>query len=199
MKKVTIVIPWVRGHLIENVKKLAIDNAGIPKDEIDLQAVENIGNISVNKLFNKIVDRTKSDYVCFLADDTLPQTNYMKTALEAFTEGILFVMTNDGTNTDRYGHFVFDRKLLPLLGGKLAHEGYIHCCADSEFITRTKEMGVYKWCQESLVIHNHPFITGAPTDEYYQKVYSPEVRNQDRALFAARQAAGWPDTNEGLI
>jgi hypothetical protein len=199
MKKVTIVMPWVRAHLIENVKKMAIVNAGIPSNEIDLQAVDNRGGPSVNVVFNMIVDRTESEYVMFLADDTLPQPGYLKAALEAFTDGILFVMTNDGTNTDRYGHFIFHRSLLPMLGGKLAHEGYQHCCADSEFITRAKQMGVYKWCPESLIIHNHPFITGAPTDEYYQKAYSPEVRDKDRALFAARQAAGWPESNEGLI
>jgi hypothetical protein len=197
--KTTIIIPWIRENLIENVRELAIKNAGIPENEIDLQSVRNKPGYSVNKLFNEIVSKTKSDYVCFLADDTLPQPDYLKNALEAFKNGVKFVMMNDGTNTDRPGHFVFKRDLLPLLGGKLATEGYQHCYADNEIIDRTRELGVYKWCKEALVIHNHPMLNKeVPMDEYYNKAYSQQVMNKDLALYVARKTSGWPDSNEGL-
>jgi hypothetical protein len=197
--KITIILPWLREHLIENVCKLAIDNAGIPSNKIDLQAVRNEPGYSVNKLFNEIVAKTKSDYVCFLADDTIPQPDYLKIALEAFKNDVKFVMMNDGTNTDRPAHFVFKRDLLPLLGGKLANEGYQHCYADNEIIDRTKEMGVYKWCKDALVIHNHPMLNKEiPMDEYYNKAYSQQVMNKDFALYVARKTAGWPESNEGL-
>lgn len=200
--KVSIIIPYIRPELVHNVVNMAIANAGIlPHEIIWEEDKERIGHA---KFLNRMVEKTTGDLVCFLADDTLPQPDYLKNALEAMAklpDGWGLVALSDGTCNGQSPagagrnlayHWLADKRLLPHLDGKFLHEGYKHCCVDNELTERAAELSRYVWCNEALVIHNHPILyQEKETDEDYKQFYSVDWLAHDRELLKNRRENGW--------
>jgi len=217
--KVSIIIPWIRPHLIKAVKRLAINNAGIPKKDIELLAVEDKERIGHTRMINDLVERSAHDLVCFIADDTFPQKNYLKNALEcmnSFSGAWGLVALNDGTErTYPPFHWLIHKKCLEYLDGKVFYEGYWHCCSDKELGDRMFEIDRYKFCRLAFVIHNHPDLKwmnngiarvrrvlslkgrepAEKRDDDYKRIYSREWLRHDQQLYKRRAMNKWKATD----
>jgi hypothetical protein len=185
---------WLRDHLIDNAMAMAAENAGIPEEDFYIHSVKCNLKRTAAQNWNREIRKTKSEYVCMLGDDTLPQPNYLKNALEAMEKiGWGMVNFNDGTNTDRTSHILVSLKMIDeVFGGELIHEGYTFCCSDMEYMERAKEAGRYVFAPKSIVIHAHPMLmAGVPSDKFYEKAYSPHDRMRDQRLYQLRKENGW--------
>ena len=149
-------------------------------------------------MVKKLVDRTVSQKIVFLGDDTIPQKNILKNALEKekeLTDGWGMVGFNDGTNRVLLAtHFMVDRRLLPALGGEVFHTGYKHCYCDQELTHRCIEMGKYIYARNASLLHVHPVLMKDEElnrDKDYKRVYSKEYTGHDLLLFLSRIQNRW--------
>jgi GT2 family glycosyltransferase len=185
--KVTILIPVVRKESAARAIAHAIFNAGV---DVLMHAVEDKERIGCPRMVKKMTDKTTTDYVCFLGDDTIPQPGYMRIALEEMKElpyGEGLIGFNDKTGRTLPTHWLASKKLLPLIGGEFFHTGYQHCCCDVELMERALSMGRFKYSQKAIVLHDHPMLTGKKSDEFYDYVYSDPVRKKDQELLRQRR------------
>jgi len=193
---VTIIIGYVRPHLMPPLLTLIKQNAHFPYRVLVKEDVDRIGHPAmVNKLFH----RAKTNLVCMLADDALPQPGFLKEAVSSMAElsgkwGV--VGMNDLTGRPGLPcHWLAHRKVLPLLDGDIFHPGYNHLCVDNELGERTQQAGRYIFSEKSIVVHNHPLLKGVEikdlTDKDYLKAYSDIPRAKDQLLLKTRRDHGW--------
>jgi GT2 family glycosyltransferase len=199
MKKVTVLIPYVRPELIERAMRAARENAGIPEKDFEIVCKEDRNRIGHTVFFQKMVENSVSEMVAFIADDCIPGPNYLKNALktmETFDDGWGLVGFSDGLTRPFSTHWLGHRKLLAHLGMQFLHTGYKHCCCDVELAERCQAMGRYKVANYAYVEHDHPLIkgneAGLQDDEIYKKVYSNDYLRHDRELLKQRRSQGWP-------
>jgi len=191
--KISIVLPWIRRDKMKRCVRLINKNAGYPIHEILKK--EDKKRVGCPKMVKKLVERSTGDLVCFLGDDTLPQKDFLKYAVEdmdnfPFDWGL--VGLNDGTGRILPTHWLASKHLLPFLDDEFFHTGYNHCCCDQELLFRCENIQRYVYSQKAIVLHDHPILKGeATTDKDYLRVYSPEVRGPDQALFKRRSENGW--------
>jgi len=199
MKKVTIIIPVIRPEGAKRCVEAIKQNAGISEDEYVIFTKEDKERIGAPRMVNNMVDESETQLVLFLGDDTIPQPDFLKNALvkmQELPDGWGVVALNDMKFDGR--HFatawLADKRMLPLLDGRLVHEGYWHCFSDNEFSTRCKELKRFIWAEDAKVKHMHPVVDKTvPWDEHYKKAYSPEWWQHDQMLFWKRRANGWKD------
>lgn len=190
-----IIYIWLREKQILPVAHRALVNSGTEDVFIYTEHCDLRYSAAIN--WNRAIDRIKDlcDNICIMGDDCLAQPDWLKNALEAMSGlpgGWGMVNLNDGTGVDRTSHVVFDKRCLDILDGKLLHEGYFFCCSDMEMMDRMKESGHYVYSKESVVLHFHPMLfKEAQSDEFYEKAYSEEERQADRALYQLRKSNGW--------
>jgi GT2 family glycosyltransferase len=192
--KVSIIIPVIRPEKAITAMALATLNAGIPGDEMEIIAEEDRKRIGCPKMVKKLVAKTKHELVCFLGDDTLPNKDWLKNALEAMNAlpgGWGLVGLNDETGRNLATHWLADKRLLPSLDGEFFHTGYNHTCCDVELQERCTELGRFVYSKDAIVYHDHPFFTGEEQDEDIKRVYSKEIWSADRKLLEERRKNGW--------
>jgi hypothetical protein len=199
MKKIVVLIPYVRPNLIERAMKAARENAGIPEKDFEIVCKEDSERIGHTVFFQKMVENSVSEMVAFIADDCIPGKDYLKNALVAmksFDDGWGLVGFYDGFQRPFSTHWLGHRKLLPHLGLQFLHTGYKHCCCDVELAERCQAMDRYKIAYNAFVEHDHPLIKGKEEDlqkdEVYKKVYSMEYLSHDRQLLKKRREQNWP-------
>jgi len=196
-KKVSIVIPFIRPDGAKRCIDAIRKNAGVPKSRYEIVAEEDRDRIGAPRMVNGMVERAKHGLVMFLGDDTIPQPDFLAKALEAMgtlPEGWGLVGLNDLRFDGR--HFatawLADKRLMPLLGGKLVHEGYWHCFSDNELTIRCRELKRYVWTKDAKVKHANPVVDRTVAwDDDYRKVYSQEWFMHDQVLFWKRRQNGW--------
>lgn len=177
---ISILIPTIRPgnipHILENIEK----NLSLPHEVIWEEDVDRIG---CPKMLKKLVEKAKYDYIVFLGDDTLIEKKCIEYAYEkAINENLLLVGFNDH-DTGRATHWLARKVLLNYLENReFFHTGYIHNFCDDELRVRADKMGMYGWCKEARIEHNHPAFTGIP-DPTYEKQRNVENYNHDRSLF----------------
>lgn len=194
MKKVSIIIPVVRYKNIDLLISRIVKNAGIPTDQYNITFKEDTERIGCPKMVKDLVDNTESEHVCFIGDDTMPQKNFLKIALEHMSRlpgGWGLVGLGDGTGRDLPCHWLASRKLLPKLDGEFFHTGYKHCFCDNELALRCRQIDKFVMAQDAQVLHNHPLINNADWDEDYKRVYSDEYMKHDEKLFSYRVNNNW--------
>jgi hypothetical protein len=188
--KVSIIIPYVRPDKVKRTILMAEENHGV--DEIEILTLGDDGGKGCPKKVKELTDLSKFDLVCFIADDTLPQKDFLKYAcrdMEKFKDGTGLVGLNDLSGRFLPCHWLAHKDLLPMLGGEFFHTGYHHCCCDVELMERCIENGKFLYSIDSVVIHDHPFFTGKQADEFYIRAYSKQ--DQDRALLIKRRKNRW--------
>lgn len=76
---------------------------------------------------------------------------------------------------------------------KYFNRHYFHYYADNEMHERITADGLYVYCPDAPMQHNH-FVNGkAQMDEGYKVVMDPDRNEKDRLMFEKRKAAGWPE------
>jgi len=197
--KVTVVIPYVRDHLIDRCVNTTLMNSGLPTTEYRIMIKKDKQGIGLARMLNGMVALAPTQMVCFIGEDCVPQLHFLKNALRAMKtlpdEWGLVGLSDNTNRTDLACHYVADKRLIPLLGGELIHSGYKHCCSDLELTTRCREHNKFVYCKEAVVIHEHPLLNNKiPTDEIYKKIYSPEWVNHDNELYKKRLKSNWTYT-----
>lgn len=202
MKRIAIVIPYLRGENLREVLETATGNAGLPAHHFDFFPGTEPDGVpkGMARMFNALVkDLTDGyDLVVYLADDTEPQPGWLIKGLNymnQFEDSWGIVGFADGrTKRDLPFHFLGHKKMLPHLGGKFLHEGYHHCYVDNELYERAKAIGRYKWAEDAVVLHHHPMLNPSiATDEHYQRAYDQVKALEDHKLFERRKANNWSD------
>ena len=192
-KKVSIIIPIIRPDGAKRCIEAIHENAGVPESQYEIVTAVDDKRIGCPKMVKALVERTKHDLVIFLGDDTEPQKDFLKKALQAMSrlpEGWGLVGLNDlhHNGNTLATHWMAHKKLLPLLGGEFFHTGYKHTFCDNELLTRCKQMGRYIWADDAVVVHKHPIFENKKLEGDYARVYSDEYTKHDQQLFTERIA-----------
>lgn len=197
VNEVSIIIPVIRPDKAERCKEAICKNSGVFRYQYEVIAEEDKERIGAPLMVKYLVDKTKYPTVMFLGDDTIPQVDFLKNALEAmntFDDQWGLVGINDGFFFEDgiATHWLAHKNLLPILDGEFFHTGYRHQYCDLELTERCREMGRYLWCENSKLIHDHPVLQGKTTiGTDYEKSNLPNNYYHDLRLFKRRKANGW--------
>jgi GT2 family glycosyltransferase len=195
IRPVSVIIPVIRPEGAERCRDAIFDNAGIPSDTFEVLALEDKERIGVAKMVAALTEQSSYDLVCFLADDTIPQPDFLLNALLAMDRlpdewGL--VGLNDGFHGEELAtHWLADKRLLPLIGGEFFHTGYYHCFTDDELTSRCKALGRYVWAEDAKILHLHPMLSGRSTNREEYPGYITENFMHDQVLFHVRRRNGW--------
>ena len=177
-----------------------------PDDHAELEAIEceSIrGDLCVkvddhggkySEKINRGLWLTSESYIFTGADDLVPEPGWFTAAVACLRDGVQVVGVNDlierrPARQEHATHFLVARDYVEsgtIDGPGLFHEGYDHSWCDNEFIATAKARGVYAYCADSHVRHEHPLNDTAPDDETYRK--GREKFHEDRQIFEGRRA-----------
>ena len=196
MKKISVIIPYIRPAGLKICLIAIHHRAGIRGKGYQIIAERDVARIGCPRMVKRLVSKAAYNLIMFLADDVIPQQDFMKNALVAMGKlpgGWGLVGLNDGhhNGNDLATHWLADKRLLPLLDGEFFHTGYIHTFCDMELTTRCKRLGRYIWAEDARLRHNHPLLLGRPLTGDYARVYSPAVSRHDKNLFIERRKNEW--------
>ncbi len=129
--KVSIIVPVIRPDKAARCISFALENAGIPFENIRIVSEEDKERIGCPKMVKLLVGKAKTDLVCFLGDDTIPQPGWLRVALEKMEElpgGWGLVGLNDMAQDGELfaTHWVASKKLLPFLDDEFFCTEYFH-------------------------------------------------------------------------
>ncbi len=210
--KVSIIIPTVRPEKAIRCVEAIHENAGVSPEEYEIIREIDIGRVGCPRMVADLVSKSRYDWVMFLGDDTIPQSDFLKNAIDAIEylpDGWGMVGLNDGIHQDNFStHWMCHKNMLELTGGEFFHTGYIHQYCDVELTDIAKENGRFIFAENARLVHDHPLVTGKGFDNHYLKATSKDVHKQDRKLYFERRAQrtgdkyklaiGLPVTNEGV-
>ena len=194
---ITVIIPYVREKGAERCADAAHMNAGIDDGLFDVFPAYDVERIGAPKMVKAMVEVCDSDMICFLGDDTVPQPDYLKHALDRmlrFPDGWGLVGLNDGIihgGDKPAAHWLGHKRLLNHIGGEFFHTGYYHLFCDNELTARARAIDRYAWAEDARVEHLHPLFEKGAWDEDYRRVYSSRYRVHDRSLFTKRMTEGF--------
>jgi hypothetical protein len=191
--KVSVIIPVVRPEKAQRcIEAIRAEESRMGGSvEVEIVSHGDPARIGCPRMVAMLTNLSRFDLVMFLGDDTIPQPGFLQAALEAMAglpDGWGLVGLNDGRNDGNklMTHWMGHKKLLPLIGGEFFHTGYRHCYCDNELLIRVQKLGRYVWAENARIVHDHPDVTGAETDDDYRRVYSEENLWHDRELFWKR-------------
>lgn len=195
---ISIIIPVIRPDKAIRCCNAIKENAGIPESQYEIITEEDTERIGAPKMVKKMTDSCRGELVCFLGDDTIPQKDFLKNALEAMAKlpngwgmvGLDDNIRQPGT-VKAAAHWLCDRRLLPLLDGEFFHTGYKHCWCDNELAIRAAQLGRYIFCEKAYVYHDHFIADAKNNDPDYQRVYSQDWMAHDIILFKQRRRNNW--------
>jgi len=203
-EKVSIAVPVVRpegfNRLVESIKIYS----GLPEENYEIVHIVDVNREGGAKTFNKCVELTKYELVCFLADDTILEKDCIKNAVKAMRLlpegwGMVGIYDRKGGGLGKVNHYLLSKKLLPLLGGKFIYEGYKYICGDAELRERCMVLGKYIACENAVVIHNHPKVNNSIVDEERKRVATTENIEHDRELLCKRRSLSCTWTKTDLL
>lgn len=195
MNKVSIIIPIIRKDSADRCKEAIKKNAGIPAGQYEIVSIIDTGGIGCPKMVEKLTKHASHNLVMFLGDDTLPEKDFLKHALEAMESlpdgwGVVGLNTQDirVENGNPLAHWMAHKKMLEHIpGGSFFSTEYAHCWGDNELKDIADDLGRWVWAEKSKIIHEHPINKTADYDEGYQKAYSDENRNHDFKTYCRRK------------
>jgi len=182
MQKVSILIPSVSGRegKLKNCLDKILENTKYQPIEVRVMLLDN-----KDYVYKILSMAAKIDgLLVYLADDVEVQKDWLSIAVDnynrAFPDGDGLLCFNDGMQSGRIAAHgltsgIFLRQYF--------HDGYKHFYVDQEFSEKAKKLGLYIYCEESLVTHVHPGA-GAATDRVYKENY--KVLDQDKQLYEER-------------
>jgi hypothetical protein len=184
--KVSIIIPIMRFYKASDCISAIDKNAGIPADQ---------DGIGCPEMVKKLTQKTKCDLVMFLGDDTIPEKDFLKHALDAMETlpdcwGIVGLNTQDinRPNGNPLAHWMAHKKMLDFIeGGQFFPTDYEHCYCDNELKEVAEEMGHWAYAEKSMITHNHPINKTAEYDEGYQTAYDNGKVQRDFKTYCLRK------------
>jgi len=188
-KKVSVVIPVVRVEESLKCIEAVINNAGIPREDFEIVTAIDYERIGCPKMLQGLVARAKYDLICFLGDDTIPQKDFLKIALDEMIwirDGWGVVGLNSGGNP--YAHFLADKRIMEHIpGGELYSTEYEHCFGDAEIFDIANDIGRWIYAEMSIVEHKHPIFGTAPYDKHYLGAYEGGKFERDQVTYRRRK------------
>ncbi len=191
--KVSIIIPTLnREEKLKKVLEEIDKNASYPDYEVIVMRDNFENRKGAPILVKEGVEKSKGELVMFLADDTIPQKDFLLLAVKKMYDTFGAEMDGLVGLNDMYWHGEFathwlaSKKLLPYLDGEFFHTGYHHNGCDNELTERCRKMGKYVWSEEAKVFHDHPIRPDfkGEDDETYKVVR--KYYEEDRALLKKR-------------
>jgi len=190
-QKVSIILPIIREEGAKKCIEAISMNAGIPSENFELIAGLDTKRIGCPKMVKILAEKSNYDLVMFLADDTIPQKDFLKNALKAMAtlpDGWGLVALDDGLQNPGLlaTHWLASKKLLPLIGGEFFCTEYKHNFCDQELTMRCKDLGRFTIAYDSVVKHNHPAANRMFFDRNYLESSSEKSIMDDRNVFDRR-------------
>jgi len=192
--KVSICIPTLeRPKRLHKLIQIIKENAGYSNYEIVVKADTPIpNNEGFPKTLKRAVDASTGELVMFIADDCLPQKDFLKLAVMDMVRNFpdldgLVGLNDSGRTDDLPTQWLASKKLLPSLDGEFYHTGYFHCYGDNELMDRTKKLERYFHSKLSKVIHENPGQGKGVSDDVYKSAYNSERVEHDRKLYEERK------------
>ena len=132
------------------------------------------------KKINLGVAQTPEPWVFTGADDLMFYDGWDVHALDAASDGVRVVATNDlwnpavlrgkhGTHSLVARSYIEDPGAVVGQPGHVYFEGYDHQCCDNELTETAQRRGVWAYSKASRVEHLHPMAHKAPMDATYEK------------------------------
>lgn len=194
--KVSICIPATRmtglKKCIEAIKK----NAGIPEDQYEILWEEDKDRTGCPETLKRIISRSKSNRIMFLADDSIPGKDFLKHALESMGKlpdgwgvvGLNTIDTKLKITINDFGHWLADKRILKYIdGGDFFPIEYRHCYVDCELKDIAMEQSRFITSEKSIIFHSHPIHGSCKTDAVYTKAYSEENKTHDFKTYCRRK------------
>jgi len=195
---ISIIIPIIRPQKAERCIEAIRVNSGLPDGAYEIVTKEDRGRIGCPKMVKQLTAEACGSLICFLGDDTVPQENFLKFALqdmETLPDGWGLIGIDDNirfADTVRApAHWLADKRLLPYLDGEFFHTGYRHCYCDNELMDRCVALGRYKFSERAFVYHDHVISDAANDDSDYRRIYSTDYMMHDMMLYRKRRANNW--------
>jgi len=196
MLKASIIIPIIRTEKALDCMKAIHQNAGIPDNEYEVISEVDVDHIGCPKMVAKLTEKTRSERVMFLGDDTLPQKDFLRIALEKMDTlpgrwGVVGLNTQDihrGEKGNPLPHWLADKRMLKHIpGGQFFPVEYRHSYGDNELKDIADELGRWVEAEDAKIIHTHPINASAEYDEGYQKAYSDGNIIHDQKIYFQRK------------
>jgi len=193
--KVSIIIPVIRPEkaaiCVEAIKK----NAGIPADQYEIITMVDEDGIGCPKMVDQLTEKSKYDLICFLGDDTIPEKDFLKHALDAMemlpnSWGVVGLNTQDirSPNGNPLAHWLAHIEMLRYIpGGAFFSTDYEHCWCDNELKDIADELGRWTHAKKSLITHNHPVNQTAECDDGYKAAYDDGKVQRDYKTYCRRK------------
>jgi len=183
---ISVVIPVVRDEKAKRCIDALRENSTLYEviTEVDRDG------IGCPTMVKRLSDRAKYDWVLFLGDDTIPQPHMIDHAVDCIADGTMLIGLNDGRNDGNYltTHWMAHKDILKLTGGEFFSTEYNHCFCDRELLDIAQENDCFVWAEKAKLVHDHPAITDAEDDEFYEKSYNEIRFMQDRSTYLRRKA-----------
>jgi len=185
--RISICTPVVRP---QNMPKL-IDRIHETCSGLDYEIVweEDTERIGCPKMLKRLVDKSNYNLVCFIGDDTMPEGEWLNSALDDMKKlpGGWGVVGLNSQEAKYASHFLADKRILPYVGGEFFNTEYKHCWCECELTDIAKELGKFVFCEEAVLTHNHPIFGTAKVDDDYNRVYSKEYKKHDLGTYCRRK------------
>lgn len=213
---VTIIIPTIRPEKAKRCMDAIRLNAGVPASRYTILMRRDENGIGCPRMVEGMAASAETPWVMFLGDDTIPERDFLRSALEAAAKlpdgwGVVGLNTEDPSGSNDRAHWMAHKKMLPLIaGGAFFSTEYRHCYCDDELKEIAQENGRWIFAEKARIRHDHP-INGGDDDEGYQKAYGGGAFEDDRQTYQRRKVdrmwaagkqrlgIGWPLTNKILF
>lgn len=192
--KVSIIIPVVRPEgaarcamAIRNVE--AAEGLG----QSQILTVEDTDGIGCPEMVKRLTRMAKHDLVMFLGDDTIPQSGFLKAALDEMENlpdgwGVVGLNTEDPSGSNPYAHWMAHKKMLEHIpGGSFFPTDYKHCFCDAELKDIAHELGRWSFAKKSMIEHDHPVNKRNMDDKDYERAYGNGRWAQDHKTYIIRK------------
>lgn len=197
MRNISIIIPIIREEESKRCIKAIRENAGLPVDQYEIVTEIDSEKVGCPEMVKRLTEKACCDLVMFLGDDTIPEKDFLRHALDAMNSlpdgwGVVGLNTQDirvaGGNP--LAHWMAHKKILDYIpGGDFFSTEYAHCWGDNELKDIAEDLGRWVWAEKSKIIHNHPVNQSAENDEGYQKAYTEENQHHDFKTYCNRKRA----------
>ena len=201
MEKVSIIIPVIRSESAKKCIDAIVKNSGVSVCDYEIISEIDTHGIGCPKMVERLTTLSKHDLVMFLGDDTLPEKDFLKNAIDAMETlpdewGVVGLNTQD-IRTDMgnpLAHWMAHKKMLDYIpGGNFFSTDYEHCWGDNELKDIADELGRWVWAEKSKILHVHPVNKTASYDDGYQKAYDNGKVERDKKTYYRRKRARMQD------
>lgn len=146
-------------------------------DVLSYHSVERLGAIAG---WNRGLELSSGDYIVFAGDDLWWGEDWLAKALECHKKelrGHGMVGFNDEHNNGNVlsTHYLADREFVKsILGGRIAYPFFKFYCNDTVANRLAKKAGMFYWCEEAIVTHNH-YVTGRREKDELDRENEPKL------------------------